>query len=95
MISYFFFIIESICNWYNNRKKNHLLNQCNPEFLLWAFGPNYKKLSTLEKMFVWNKRHGTKLLLKENGYIEDDLLAMGAIWADEVWKEEEFASKVE
>ncbi len=58
------------------------------EFNEWAFGKDYRDMKTLNKMKAWNRRHGKKLKLSEEGNILKDLEEMLALW-DEINKRKE------
>lgn len=60
----------------------------NPEFSKWAFGENYFNMSTLEKMYVWNKRHGNLLMIHPLDEIHLNLCKMRALWVEHCQKEE-------
>lgn len=52
------------------------------DFFRWAFGTDAfeKNIDLMER---WNTRHGHLLKLKQNGWIKEDMIKMGAIWASQ------------
>lgn len=56
----------------------------NPEeFALWAFGENYRVISSLEYLNSWNALHGTQYLIKPKSSLSEDLPKMIELWRKE------------
>jgi hypothetical protein len=53
------------------------------EFALWAFGAHYDNLWNEELMERWNRIHGKRYQLRENGALQYDIPNMVSLWMKE------------
>ena len=56
-----------------------LFDGSNPEFLIWAFGPQYDGMSLQQKMESWNKLHPATII-EQVDHMNDALPQMGSLW---------------
>ncbi len=53
------------------------------EFMRWAVGENYRKISSISYFISeWNLRHGDKLSLSPSGTPREDFPKMIKLWTD-------------
>lgn len=74
-----------------------LFQQCDQRFLYWAFGPDYKSLSTQEKMQRWNVYHKdlfrAHILVSDVKEVRHQISQMGDAWSNYLLIEKDFISK--
>ena len=77
-----------------------LFKQCDPDFLIWAFGPNHKNLSLNEKWDMWNFFHNDICFMPILSFLKHNdvkyrLSIMGKAWTEWKLQGQEFAALVE
>jgi hypothetical protein len=85
-------ILQKIYDWLSNtdptgkikahkaKQKERLFDDASPDFLLWAFGPNYASFDMNNKMIAWNQLHADKLIIEQVDHMHDSLITMGQLW---------------
>ena len=59
----------------------HVLDYCDKEFLIWAFGESYLTLTPIGKMDAWNAKHGDILMLQSSWEITSKLEKLATLYA--------------
>lgn len=60
--------------------RNYLNEKDSEIFAEWAFGPNFITLDSTEMFEEWNKKFGSKFLLKRNSNPSKDIPFMIQFW---------------
>jgi hypothetical protein len=60
--------------------ESFLPNETVEEFAKWAFGPDFKDMTSLDLLRSWNVLHGEKYLLQSDSNRALDIAKMITIW---------------
>ena len=59
-----------------------LFNYTDPDFCEWAFGKDYKYMSSIKKLENWNRLHGDLFKIEPQDEIFKSLTKMGPFWQE-------------
>jgi hypothetical protein len=64
-----------------------LFDYTDPDFCEWAFGKDYKYMSSIRKMENWNRLHGDLFKIAPKDEIFQSLNKMGLFWQEHLKKQ--------